>query len=350
MRAREARALGGAAPRLGLLAALAALLLATLVLANPVPGREEDVIKEVNALPRAIARLGTPGRRARFVELMSRGQFAKLRPGTLEFIRYHFKAFEPLFVESQSAGRGLDPALQKRFREWGSAGDREAMNQALRGWLTAPGPPPAIPGLVHVNYPPGAAQGVSPDQRVRAAEMLGDFRDLGALPELEALVRSTDFPEKQRWYVEQVIRRLHDPDSAVFLVLDDRGQTRCARILAEVESLQVCIPDRDGRWNVRVLDRQVAPSLWSEVARQNRAWRRSWYGTSSGEVRIRFRDGLMATLAVNSLGSIDYSNNSRQGGNPLILENPELSAIVHRVLAAARNSTSSAASRIHGRR
>src|SRR5439155_23880526 len=90
-------------------------------------------------------------------------------------------------------------------------------------------------------------------------------------------------------------------------------------------------------WRVHGLDARIVPDLWREVTRRNRAWRRWWWQANSGEVRIRFRDGLVATLAANSVSSVNYDDTSRSNRNPLVIDNLELYGLVLRAVSAAKD-------------
>jgi hypothetical protein len=305
------RTWAGIAP-LGILLTIALAFVAP-ASANPVPDAEA---REMNDRPGRWLAHPTPEDEVGLVRQFGAYGVSRhlLSPATMKLLEASFDRFAPLLVAAQRPPRVTHQNLQRWFRERADRAQAEAMMEALRAWLTATVTEAPIRGGMRIDGPPEMVARDILDARLGAAEALGDWGDVGALPELRAMLER--LPEREPILVA-AIRRITDPEHADVLVVEKDGRVTMRRPRPELISMTItshdAVTDKASTW---VADRAGIARIWPAFAKGRERRQTDPYEESADEsvaprlVKMYFRDGRIVSLE-RSGGPWIYEDNGR---------------------------------------
>jgi|GEM_PF-6398182 len=299
-----------------------ALLIVVLLLAasqdpvaNPIP---DETVQTFNHLIAAVAQGATQVERDQLIGLVGQYGLHLASPETVEMIRDHFPRFASILIESQQPPHAPRHDVQRHFRRWERPEDVEAMNVALRRWLTEPVTEAPSDGGMRVDGPGRAAERSIMRARVAAAEILSDDGDETMVPLVEALLESPPFRVDDPWtrdfdeyrrLLRQARVRVEDPAAAAILLPDDHRGIRVCREWSQVDSMRVW-RRREGKDVHVVLDRATACELFSHFGESLRGADTNWRG-SHRRLEVWFRDGAFCTLSPTEVNRLAYEDNTR---------------------------------------
>lgn len=286
---------------------LAAVLLACATPSSSNPVLQHDV-DAMNARPREWLDHPTPELRASLAQ-----QFAwyGVSPGllsrpTIALLERHFDEFAPLLVEAQTPPLPVDEGLQHWFRRRADHKQANAMTAALRAWLASKEFPRETWG-----FEPGSTmeKAQAAENKMRAAEALGDWHDAQALPALKSLQEEYDGS-----VLRASIRRITDPDHADPITPELDGTIKVRRPLAELDSMVVLTKDTlAGETMTWRPGPQARQRIYASLERHSRPHEGRRKRTSdadfTGSLQLIYRDGRRLELERND--SWRVSDNGR---------------------------------------
>jgi len=253
-----------------------------------------------------------------------------LSPSTLKVLERNFDRFAPLMVAAQRPPRRPHPGLQSWYRRLANDAQAAAMKKTLRAWLSARVSEAPLRGGGRITGPPEIVEREILDARMTAAEMLGDWRDRNALPELRAMLGR--LPDSDPVLVA-AIRRISHPTRADALVAEPDRRLALRRPASELDSIVVSSTDEITReavtWRA---DRSGIEQIWSSMDRGLEAGLRNEYVATERSsfvprrVTMYYRDGMIASLE-GSGGHWSY----REEGRPnyrIEIVNPALTSVL----------------------
>lgn len=309
--------------------------------ANPLP--IPDHSDELHAAAEVVVDFGYVGTEVdTFISTLCRDRYARFDEETLTLMEAHLDLFAPLLAETQLPGCNVRPDIHDWLRSVADASTKEVMCSALRSWLTDPGLVPSYrrpADATPEDEEQKRIRWVAERRRVLAAELLSDWRDIGAVPLIKTVRRSIvdevggwdaldDEEAHWCWLLDLAILRMDDPQALATVVRNDVNALEVLRSPGEiVAALRVDIgapPPPDMEVSLAMASRALA-LISGGAARvlheKEIQWSRGWPGDA---LVIRFSDGAELILRHTRNGRIICSDNLRLMNPAYEFDDPEL--------------------------
>ena len=236
--------------------------------------------------------------------------FSLLLSSHIDSISKHFDLFAPIIVESQRPGYKLSFKLQKFYRNHANSNQKHQMLIALREWLAADYDNISFKGS-YVIWPLSDVQHSNNVLRIKAAEMLVDWKDIEALPLIQSIEDYSDNDKELLWHLKRTELRMTDPCAMTFLYRRTNNSLGCCKKYEDITEATVQhAMDKSNPTRYYLTDEELQNFFillaYSELC-DNTRWTGGWH-----TIMIVFDDGVQASLCPSPTdpGEIVYKDNT----------------------------------------